>query len=303
MATKIRQIQYFELTKKIWRKEEDNIVPFTGIKDLLQFVLKKKRQIRIHQLKQSKICLLDSCMPYIENDDSIVIKGLMKSATQDFCPYLLNSRTGEERPNTRTKQEGDIEKNHFLIKIIDREDGKSDVFVIFEKNGNGITMNQFVDCLNGYNRLWVQSREEKRTYSINYKIVCGDDFFEMLNNLGRAKIAEIHFDKTLVGADALDFSDKLVAVKSDVVLTMKAEKNMSLKGFGLDVLQLMQGKKKSKISKIRIYGEDDGKRNVMIDTEFFGKKTEISAELNSETGEVITSNIYSELEELADALV
>ena len=133
MATKKRQIQYFELTKKIWRKEEDNIMPFVEVKNLFQFILKKKRLIRIHQLKQSKICLLDSCMPYIEDDNSIVIKGLMKSATQDFCPYLLNSRTGEERPNTRTKQEGDIEKNHFLIKIIDRGDNESDVFVIFEK--------------------------------------------------------------------------------------------------------------------------------------------------------------------------
>ena len=75
-------------------------------------------------------------------------------------------------------------------------------------------MNQFVDCLNGYNKLWVQSKKEKRSYSINYKIVCGDDFFEMLNNLGRAKIAEVHFDKTLVGSDALDFSNKLVAAKA-----------------------------------------------------------------------------------------
>ena len=303
MATKKRQIQYFELTKKIWRKEEDNIMPFVEVKDLFQFILNKKRLIRIHQLKQSKICLLDSCMPHVKGDNSIVIKGLMKSATQDFCPYLLNSRTGEERPNTRTKQEGDIEKNHFLIKIIDRGDNEFDVFVIFEKNGNGIRMNQFVDCLNGYNKLWVQSKKEKRSYSINYKIVCGDDFFEMLNNLGRAKIAEVHFDKTLVGSDALDFSNKLVAAKSNVVLTIKAEKDMSLKGFGLDVLQLMQGKKKSKISKIRIYGEDEEKHNVMIDTEFFGKKTEIEAELNSETGEVITHNIYTELEELANALV
>ena len=38
-------------------------------------------------------------------------------------------------------------------------------------------------------------------------------------------------------------------------------------------------------------------------SEFFGKKTEIEAELNSETGEVITHNIYTELEELANALV
>ena len=89
MATKKRQIQYFELTKKIWRKEEDNIMPFVEVKDLFQFILKKKRLIRIHQLKQSKICLLDSCMPHVKGDNSIVIKGLMKSATQDFCPYLL----------------------------------------------------------------------------------------------------------------------------------------------------------------------------------------------------------------------
>lgn len=41
----------------------------------------------------------------------------------------------------------------------------------------------------------------------------------------------------------------------------------------------------------------------MIDTEFMGKKTEINAELNSETGEVITSDIYTELEKLADELI
>lgn len=302
MAIKKRQIQYFELTKKIWRKEDNNIVPFAEIKDLLKWILKKNKKIRLHQLKQARVCLLDSCMPPIEGEGTIIIKGLMKSTTQDFCPYLLNSRTGEERPNTRTKQEGDIQKNHFLIKIIDREDDEFNVFVIFEKNGNGITINQLIDCLNGYNKLWVQHKKEKRSYSVGYSIVCGDDFFDMLNNMGRAKIAEVHFDKTLVGSDALEFSDKLASAKSNVVLTMKAEKEMSLKGFGLDVLQLLQGKK-SKISKIRIYGEDDEKRNVMIDTEFMGKKTEIEAELNPDTGEVITTNIYSELEELAEELV
>lgn len=39
MATKKRQIQYFELTKKIWRKEEDNIMPFVEVKDLFQIFL------------------------------------------------------------------------------------------------------------------------------------------------------------------------------------------------------------------------------------------------------------------------
>ncbi len=271
---------------------------------MFQFILRKKKKDRIHQLKQSKVCLLDSCMPPEEIDDTIVIKGLIKSTTQDFCPYLLNSRTGEERPNTRTKQEGDIEKNHFLIKILDRGNDEFDVFVIFEKNGNGISMNQFVDCLKKYNKLWLQSKNEKLSYSVNYKIVCGEDFFDMLNNISRAKIAEIHFDKVLVGSDALNFAEKqsLHSAQSDVVLTLRAEKGMSLKNLGFNVLQLFQGKK-SKITKIRISGEDAEKHDVIFDTEFIGKKTEIEAELNPETGEVITPNIYSELEILAEELV
>lgn len=226
MAIKKRKIQYFELKKKIWRKGENSIVSFVEINDLFNFILKQSRKNRLHQLKQSKVCLLDSCMPLIKKGNYTIIRELMKSTTQDFCPYLLNSRTGDERPNTRTKQEGDTEKNHFLIKIIDRGDDEFDVFVVFEKNGNGITINQFTDCLNGYNKTWIQHKKEKRTYSIGYSIVCGDDFFDMLNNIGRVKIAEVHFDKTLVGTDALSFSDKLASAKSDVVLTMRAEKNI-----------------------------------------------------------------------------
>lgn len=296
---KKRKIEYHELTKKLWRVEENNIVSFSEVFDLLKFILKKSRKNRIHSLKNSKFCLLDS-YSVGEYDDYVIVTGLMKSANKNFTPNLINANTGEERQNTKTRQEGDVEKTHFAIRI--NNNGDKDSYLILEKNGNGVTVNQLVDYLGTFNVQWVSSKGEKRYYSIKYVIIVRDDYEEILKSMNRATIAEVYFDKSLVGTDALDFSNKTMSAKRDVVLTIRAEKDLSLKEMGFDLLQGVQSKK-SKISKIRIFGKDDDKHDIMIDTEFLGKKTEINADLNPSTGEVITSTMYTELKKLAENII
>lgn len=296
---KKRKIEYHELAKKLWRVEENNITSFPEIFDLLKFILKKSRKSRIHNLKNSKFCLLDS-YSIEESDGFVIATGLIKSANKDFAPNLINANTGEERPNTKTRQEGDVEKTHFAIRVDENED--SDSYLVLEKNGNGITVNQLIDYLSAFNKMWVQSKKEKRTYSITYITIVRDDYEEILKSMSRATVAEIYFDKSLMGSAALNFSNKTMSAKRDVVLTVRAEKDFSLKEMGFDLLQGLQGKG-AKISKIRIFGKDDDKHDIMIDTEFLGKKVEIDADLNPNTGEVVTPTMYTELKKLAENII
>lgn len=294
-TTKLRQIEYHTLVKKMWRMEDNAIQPLIEVVDLLKFIKRQARAKRFYELKNSKCCLLDDFV--VESKEvSLLICGLFKSAIKDFRPKLINTSTAVERDNPKEKKEGEIEKTHFCIKVVNEAEYQ-EVFIVLEKNGYGISINQIIEYLNEFNKKLIKSKNLKRSYTIKHMSILRRDFRDVLGSMNRVRIAEIHMNKQLLGSDALNYSNRQIAVKEDVVLMVKAKKGFSLQEFCFDCLQKVGGGPAG-ISRMRVLGNTDDGQHILIDTELFGKKTEISCDINPDTGEVKTFSIYRQLKEM-----
>lgn len=294
-TTKLRQIEYHTLVKKMWRMEDNAIQPLMEVVDLLKFIKRQARAKRFYELKNSKCCLLDDFVVE-SNEGCLLICGLFKSAIKDFRPKLINTSTAVERDNPKEKKEGEIEKTHFCIKVVNEAEYQ-EVFIVLEKNGYGISINQIIEYLNEFNKKLIKSKNLKRSYTIKHMSILRSDFRDVLGSMNRVRIAEIHMNKQLLGSDALNYSNRQIAIKEDVVLMVKAKKGFSLQEFSFDCLQKVGGGPAG-ISRMRVWGNTDDGQHILIDTELFGKKTEISCDINPDTGEVITFSIYRQLKEM-----
>lgn len=298
---KTRKIEYYSLVKKNYR-EHNTPTPFTEVATLLKSINSLSRQKRIYDLKSDKYCLLDSfalCKDN-ENDNVFIVSGMLKSAISNFRPKLINRRTAIERDNPKEKAEGEIECTHFCIKIYNTEDYK-DVIILFERNANGVSINNFINYLNNFNKILTQKKGQKVKYAINHCIIAREDIEDAITNLARTKVAELHVDKKILGSDALDFSNRIHSAQRDIVITVKAERKTSISDIALDALQSLKVAN-TKITRMRVWGETDDKQNILIDTSLFCKKTEIKCELNPETGEVSTAKILSQMKNIINEL-
>ena len=299
---KTRKIEYYSLVKKNFREHNTPMIPFTEVATLLKSINSLSKQKRIYDLKSDKYCLLESfalCKDN-ENDNVFVVSGILKSAISNFRPKLINRRTATERDNPKEKAEGEIELTHFCIKIYNTENYK-DVIILFERNSNGVSINNFINYLNNFNKNLAQKNGQKNKYSIKHCIIAKEDIEDAITNLARTKVAELHVDKKILGSDALDFSNRIHSAQRDIVITVKAERKTSISDIALDALQSLKVAN-TKITRMRVWGETDDKQNILIDTSLFCKKTEIKCELNPETGEVSTAKILWQMKNIINEL-
>lgn len=292
------KISLVTLIQRMWKdKAEDNIIdkPLYVVQDILSYIIKKKKQNRFYDLKENKFCFIQTMKVDNSDKDRVFIEGYFKSARSEFRPDLINKRTGEERKNPKEKSEGDIEKTHFVI-FINKTD--SEVYLFVEFNFHGITINNIISYLSHFNNEFLASQEKARSYSIRYLTVASNNFLTELESLKRTKLAEIYFDKQLLGSEALNFSNRTVSLKKDLKLVASAEPRESITEVGVDFYNKMN-QKNSPVSKVRILGVDDQNNEIVLDTSFMGKVEFVNVNLNEETGEVNSTQLLSGMLKLA----
>ena len=146
--------------------------------------------------------------------------------------------------------------------------------------------------------LYLQHIDAKRNFSIQRTDIPMNNFLTEVERLSRTVTAEVYFDKKLLGSDALNFSNRTVSLKRDLVLTAKASTKESITEVGIDLWNKMQHKD-SPISRVRIKGIDENDNAVLLDTSFFCRQEFVTVELNAETGEVNSTQLLSRLQNLA----
>lgn len=265
---------------------------FDEILSVLKFISsirnKKDRQM---DLKESKFMRLESIKN--ESKDKNIVTGFFKSAKYTYRPNLLDKNTGEERPSPKKLSEGEAEKTHFAIKKTNDE-----VFLLLEINGNGVTINQVVEYLNQATKHYKKSINETKPFSLRYYKMGKDDFKEQIKKMNRVRVATIYYDKKLLGNDYLNFSNRTSSIQRDIEITIKAEKSMDIKEPLLDIANRFSSKENQQnrsISKVRIAGKDENGTPTIIDTSFIEKVDSANISLNPTTGQVETTEAYSNL--------
>jgi len=301
MDNKIRKIAFFSITKKMWENNAAGLIgefPFLEIKELIAFISKLNKKERKYELKGHKTCsLVSATIKEVENTD-IIITGIFKSAQYLYRPPLWDTQTDEERPSPKKLSEGEKEKTHFAIKIT-----KEEIFLVLEINGNGVTINNVINYLSDFNRKYLKSIRKKQSFTIRFAKVGKGDFLQELERLNRTKIVEVYFNKSLIGSDGLKFSNRTLSLQRDVVLTLKAEKKQSITEAGIDIFnKFNQQEIKDSISKIRVQGKDEDNEETILDTSFMEKIEFANVSLNSTTGEVQTTEMFSYLKSFLSKL-
>lgn len=301
MATKDVKITFHTLIQRMWKQkddEENRERPFFMVGAVLDYIgnIKAKDKMqKFYELRDKKFCFIDFVNKADINDKDVVYYGVFKSARSDFRPNLINKRTGNERKNPKEISEGDIEKTHFLVKLSKTD---NEVYLYMEKNFMGISSTVFVNYINQFTNMYLQHIEEKRYFSIQKTDIPMNNFLTEVERLSRTITAEVYFDKKLLGSEALNFSNRTISLKRDLILTARASTKESITEVGVDLWNKMQHKD-TPISRVRIKGIDENDNAVLLDTSFFCRQEFITVDLNADTGEVNSTQLLSKLQKMA----
>lgn len=162
----------------------------------------------------------------------------------------------------------------------------------------GVSPTVFVNYIARFTNMYLQHVDEKRNFSVQKTDIMMNNFLTEVERLSRTITAEVYFDKKLLGSEALNFSNRTVSLKRDLILTAKASTKESITEFGVDIWNKMQ-RQDSPISRVRIKGIDENDNAVLLDTSFFCRQEFITAELDADTGEVNSTQLLSRLQKLA----
>lgn len=294
------KVLFYQLFMKKWKrgeKENSALHPFLELGDIISYVKKLSRLKKFYDMNNGKFFFLET-VEIVEVDSDVIFKGFFKSARNEFRPNLINKKTGEERPNPKQLTEGDIEKTHFVFKIAKERD---EVYLLLEFNFHGVTCSNIIEYFTSFYRNYLSSINKSQNFTIKSAFLPGNDFFDGLQQLTRTKIAEVHFDKQLLGSKALNFSNRTVSLKQDLKLVAKAETGENIKEVAIDFFNAFK-RKESSITKVRIFGNDENNNDVILDTSKIIKIEFVKVDLNSETGEVMTSQMLSGLVAISENL-
>lgn len=100
---------------------------------------------------------------------------------------------------------------------------EDDAIVFLETGLNLLTMSNIAEYLNNFIASYNKANENIEG-QFTFDTIPREDFQEVLESMTRVVCAEIFVNKTLLGSDALNFSNITEDVQENMVLTLKSEK-------------------------------------------------------------------------------
>lgn len=250
--------------------------------ELLQRIIDKERVHRRFFLGADKFCLVDLFQRFNDTQRSEII---FKSALKSFRPPLIDGETVEERDNPKRLEEGERHKTHVVTKFYEGE-----VLLLVEKYKDSLSINQIVKYLNHF----IGLLELDEPVRITYDVIVKDNFEEEIDALSRVVSAEVIVDKQILGGDALNYSQNLNPIKHEVSICVKCERKKDISRFVKDVVAKWNGGREV-IRKIKIVGKTEENNDINISTEFIELQEYIDCDVELNTGEIATHNIFLEL--------
>lgn len=285
MITSKRKISYFTLELI----EENEVIIKDFITALVKDICSKDKKERKYNISKERFCFLQKA----DIDDDI-IKCLFISAKHGTRLPLINKENLETRDNPKTKQEGEEEHTHLILKTT-----PEDCFVLLE---NGRELLQMKNICEYFNAMYKKYNGVKLNH-LSFSIIPSDSFEETLNKkITRLSLGEIYIDKQLLGQESLNFSNRIETVKENMVLQIRPERKKDIKDVLVDIFKKWSTQQ-SRIKRIRIKGKTETGADCFADTQVsLIKKREIEIQKDEETGAVNSIYIFSQMMDLSKAL-
>lgn len=219
-------------------------------------------------------------------------KIVFKSCKYNHSPDYMSSRDGSERVSDKRLDEGDKELTHMCMRI----DG-NEAYTVFEDRRNGVTIGGVISYFNRYFKDFLQAKGIEENFYLWAGIVPPDDFMTALNNTTRVSVAEIFVDKSVLGSGYLDLMDIDASSQDDLVMTLKSKHRQSLPKHAIQSTFRKLSTAGTVVNRIRLYGKDLNRMNVMIDSLHQKKVEEVIVDLLP-NGVVDTYSIFAKIEEV-----
>lgn len=272
--------------------EADQREPYHEVVSLLEHIINLPLKKRFFDLKDDKFCYLDE---FEQVQEKPFFRGVIESARSAFRPKLINKSNGQKRVNPRELSEGDIDRTHFFIGIY-----PSEVKLFIEYNYSGVRVQNFVNYLKHFLKPYSRRNHIEVDYSILHLEVAPVSFMTQLESAIKSSRMELYMDKQILGTSALNFSDRTVAVKRDVVLSVAAKRNEDIKTLIMDVFASFNDSEKG-LRRLRVFAKNQDNHDVIIDTQALCMKSVFVVDVNEDTGELNTSQVYRQMQSIAEA--
>lgn len=299
MRKKDVKVTYHELWKEFVTSSDSPMdpAPFKEVITLLEYINSLTLKKRFFDLQSNdKFCYLDELNKQDLGDDCFMLNGIVESARYSFLPKVIDRANATKRKNPKTKSEGDIERTHFLILITRKE-----VLLFLEYNYSGIRVQNFINYLKFFLRdKGLIDIMGKADYIISHAEIAPISFMTQLESALKASKMEVYLDKAILGSsDAINFSDKTESIQKDVIFTFKAKPKLSLSNYALDLASKLN--RDNNIKRIRVFAKNQDSHDVIIDTQAICMKTVFSCDVNGETGELNSAQVFRQLKMIAEA--
>lgn len=219
-------------------------------------------------------------------------KIIFKSCKYNHSPDYMSSTDGSERPTDKQLFEGDKELTHMCIRI-----DASEAYTIFEERRNGVSIGGVIKYLN---KLFHRFRESERitdNYYLWASIIPPDDFLTTLESTTRISVAEMFVEKGVIGSGYLGLMDIDANSQEEIIMTLKSRPRQSLPKRAIRQTFLSLATEGSSVKRIRLYGKDINKMNIVIDSLKGKRVDEVIVNLTS-NGVVDSYSLFAKVEEV-----
>lgn len=272
---KRRKISFYYLTVN------GSLDSHESLASTLEMITNSDLVSRKEDINENKIGFIDFAL-YNENLASYRI--LFKSALHSFRPPLIDRITVTERESPKSLNEGERKQTHIVTKTVNGE-----VIVLVEEYQGSISINQLATYLNNF------GRQLNPPATFGFDGMVKENFLEEIEALERITGAQIVVDKQILGSDALNFSNRLASIKHDVVISVKAENRESISDFARQIFNMINGGQET-VRRLRITGRNTNNNEVSINTNIIERSEYVNPLLNEDTGEIISNEIFQEIE-------
>jgi len=269
--------------------DDGESIDATKLKEVLKYILEHRKERRKRSISDNRFYFLDEVVDC--EISSNIQTWIFKYAEHGRRPPLINKNTLEERDNPRELEEGELERTHLGLRYNENE---NEIVLLLEEIKAGVTIGRLVDYLEHFASELYRSIRVIRNYRIKHSIIPKHDFLQELGKLQRVHAGYISVSKQLLGSEFLDLSSRIEEVRHNIVIEVKAERKMSVQDFFVDVYNKFTTSSQP-ISKIRVYGFNEEKNEIILDTELIKQIQHLELETNILTGEINSQEMIGRL--------
>lgn len=289
MSTQNRRLSYFSID--FLQDERHFFIPnlFCEFIDYLNLLSSEEKIV--NDIIQKKAASISNII--CEKKQSMLFyKIVFKSCKYNHSPEYMSSRDGSERPSDKQLDEGEKELTHMCMRIDPNE-----AYTIFEERRNGVSIGNVVKYFNTLLKKFLEQKGVLDKFIIWSSIIPPDDFLSSLKKANRITVANIFVDKEVLGDDYLGLMNVDASSQEELIMALKAKRMESLPKRAIEQTFTKLSTAGTVVKRIRLYGKDINKLNVVIDSLNQKKVEEVVVDLKAD-GTVDSYSIFARIEEI-----